>query len=123
MSRLTVYDGHRSILVLQEPTFLILTELAVRPAHGYGIISAVRELSDGSVVLRTGTLCGALDRLTDQGLVAADREETVDGRLRRYYRLTDGGAALAAQATRLRRHAHVADSRLSRLRPSFGMVR
>lgn len=38
-----------------------------------------------------GTLHGALDRLVGEGLVVVDREETVEGRPRRYYRLTDAG--------------------------------
>jgi DNA-binding PadR family transcriptional regulator len=105
---------------MQEPTFLILTALAAEPRHGYGVIRAVEELSDGDVVLRPGTLYGALDRLAEQGLVEVDREEAVDGRLRRYYRLTDSGAAaLTAQVGRLRRHADAAEIRL-RGRLAFG---
>ncbi|GAB3942023.1 hypothetical protein GCM10027614_28340 [Micromonospora vulcania] len=73
---------------LREPTFLILTALAVEPMHGYGLISEVATLSDNRVSLRPGTLYGALDRLVDAGLVDVDREEVVDGRLRRYYRLS-----------------------------------
>ncbi|HEX5203320.1 PadR family transcriptional regulator [Paractinoplanes rhizophilus] len=106
---------------MQEPTFLILTALAAEPAHGYGVIRAVEQLSEGEVVLRPGTLYGALDRLTEQGLVEVEREEAVDGRLRRYYRLTDSGAAaLAAQVHRLRRNA---DAAAARLRLSFGGAR
>src|SRR5689334_14295965 len=108
---------------MQEPTFLILTALAAEPAHGYGVIRAVEQLSEGEVVLRPGTLYGALDRLTEQGLVEVEREEAVDGRLRRYYRLTDSGAAaLAAQVRRIRRHADAADARLRRrgIRPVPG---
>ena len=98
---------------LQEPTFLILTALAGGPLHGYGVIQEVTRLSDGRVVLRPGTLYGALDRLTDQGHVVADREEIVDGRLRRYYRLTDEGAAiLDAEARRLADNAAEARRRL-----------
>ena len=100
---------------MQEPTFLILTALAEGPTHGYGVIRAVDTLSQGEVVLRPGTLYGALDRLAEQGLVEVDREEAVDGRLRRYYRLTDGGAAvLGAQMKRLRRNADAAEARLRR---------
>jgi DNA-binding PadR family transcriptional regulator len=98
---------------MQEPTFLILTALAAEPSHGYGVIRAVDTLSQGEVVLRPGTLYGALERLTEQGLVEVDREEAVDGRLRRYYRLTDdGAAALVKQVERLRRHADAAAVRL-----------
>ena len=77
---------------LQEPTFLVLAALAGEPLHGYGIIQAVTGLSGGRVELRPGTLYPALDRLTTDGLVELAREEVVDNRLRRYYRLTDRGA-------------------------------
>ncbi|MDI6105049.1 PadR family transcriptional regulator [Actinoplanes sp. NEAU-A12] len=98
---------------MQEPTFLILTALATRPLHGYGIIQAVGELSDSEVRLRPGTLYGALDRLAEQGLIEVEREEAVDGRLRRYYRLTDGGAAvLTREVERLRRRAATAEAQL-----------
>ncbi len=100
---------------LQEPTFLILTALATGPLHGYGVIQEVSTLSEGRVVLRPGTLYGALDRLVEQGLAVADREEVVDGRLRRYYRLTDEGAGvLDAEAARLTTNAEAAMSRLRR---------
>jgi DNA-binding PadR family transcriptional regulator len=104
---------------MQEPTFLILTALAAQPLHGYAIAQSVAELSGGEVKLRSGTLYGALDRLDQQGLVAVDREEPVDGRLRRYYRLSDAGAsALAEQAERLHSRAAAADRQLS-LRPGL----
>lgn len=100
---------------MQEPTFLILSALAAEPLHGYGVMQSVAGLSDGDVRLRAGTLYGALDRLAEQGLIEIDREDAVDGRLRRYYRLTDGGAAaLATQADRLRRRAAAAERQLSR---------
>jgi DNA-binding PadR family transcriptional regulator len=104
---------------MQEPTFLILTALAAQPLHGYGIAQSVADLSGGEVRLRSGTLYGALDRLDQQGLIAVDREEPVDGRLRRYYRLSDSGAsALAEQAERLRSRVAAADQQLS-LRPGL----
>ena len=118
MQRLTLYIGDRTVVAVQEPTYLILTVLATEPLHGYGIAQSVSELSGGEVNLRPGTLYGALDRLDQQGLIAADREEAIDGRLRRYYRLSDSGAvALAEQAARLRRHADAAVRRLA-LRPN-----
>ena len=98
---------------LREPTFLILTALAGEPLHGYGVIQEVSRLSSGRVVLRPGTLYGALDRLSDRGLVTADREEVVDGRLRRYYRLTvDGAALLQTEARQLADNAAEARRRL-----------
>jgi DNA-binding PadR family transcriptional regulator len=98
---------------LREPTFLILTALATGPLHGYGLITEVAKLSGGRLTLRPGTLYGALDRLGDDGLVANDREEVVDGRLRRYYRLTDEGAAvLRAETERMRLNVQAATRRL-----------
>jgi DNA-binding PadR family transcriptional regulator len=99
---------------MQEPTFLILTALADRAQHGYGIMRDAERISDGRVRLRAGTLYAALDRLQADGLVAADREEVVDGRLRRYYRLTgDGAVQLAAEVDRLRKRAEAAAARLA----------
>ena len=98
---------------MRRPTFLILSALAVEPLHGYAVISEVARLSDGAVRLSAGTLYAALDRLTDEGLIEVDREETVDGRRRRYYRLTTPGAsALAAEAAQMRRDARMVAQRL-----------
>jgi DNA-binding PadR family transcriptional regulator len=98
---------------MQEATFLILTALAAGSQHGYGILSDVVQISGGRVRLRAGTLYTALDRLRADGLIAVDREEIVDGRLRRYHRLTgEGGKRLAAEAARLQANAHAALSRL-----------
>jgi DNA-binding PadR family transcriptional regulator len=98
---------------LREPTFLILTALAEEPRHGYGILRDVEQISGGRVRLRAGTLYTALDRLTSDEWVAVDREEVVDGRLRRYYRLTDPGAArLAEEIERVRATTRVAETRL-----------
>jgi DNA-binding PadR family transcriptional regulator len=98
---------------MQEPTFLILASLAAGPQHGYGIMTDVAQISEGRVRLRAGTLYAALDRLSSEGLLEADREEIVDNRLRRYYRLTpEGRTRLADETARLRANAAVAARRL-----------
>lgn len=98
---------------MQEATFLILTALAAGSQHGYGIITDVTEISAGRVRLRAGTLYTALDRLKADGLIAVDREEIVEGRLRRYYRLTpEGEQRLADEAARLHANATAAMRRL-----------
>ena len=76
---------------LREPTFLILVALADAERHGYAIIKEVEKLSGGRLVLGPGTLYGALDRLSDQGLIEPTRTESVDGRMRRYYAITRNG--------------------------------
>jgi len=98
---------------MQEATFLILTALATGSQHGYGIITEVSQISAGRVRLRAGTLYTALDRLRIDEMIAVDREEIVDNRLRRYYRLTPKGSQkLAAEAARLQANAAAALSRL-----------
>jgi DNA-binding PadR family transcriptional regulator len=98
---------------LREPTFLILTALAAGPQHGYGVLQDVAAISGDRVRLRAGTLYAALDRLSADGWVRVDREEVVEGRLRRYYRLTDDGAArLATEVDRLRANTRAAEQRL-----------
>lgn len=92
---------------------MILTALSSGSQHGYGIITDVEEISDGRVQLRPGTLYTALDRLRADELIEVEREEIVDGRLRRYYRLTTAGTnRLSAEATRLQAHATAALTRL-----------
>jgi DNA-binding PadR family transcriptional regulator len=99
---------------MQEATFMILTALANGSQHGYGIITDVQEISGGRVRLRPGTLYTALDRLRAAELIKVDREEIVDGRLRRYYRLTPAGTGrLAAEAARLQAAAAAALTRLN----------
>jgi PadR family transcriptional regulator, regulatory protein PadR len=91
---------------VSEATYYVLAALLDARLHGYGIIKKVASLSDGSAKLTTGTLYGALDRLVGQGLVAPDGEEQVEGRLRRYYRITEDGAeAVRTEADRMRRAA------------------
>jgi PadR family transcriptional regulator len=105
---------------MQEATFLILTALAAGSQHGYGIITDVQQISGGRVRLRAGTLYTALERLRTDELIAVDREEIVENRLRRYYRLTPKGSGLlAAEAARLQANAAAA---LARLNPAGGMA-
>jgi DNA-binding PadR family transcriptional regulator len=106
---------------MTEPAFFVLTALVDGPCHGYGIVAEVSELSGGRVRLKIGSLYGVLDRLVGVGLVELDREEAWQGRLRRYYRLTDRGrAALTEEAERLAANAHTASVRLRARRRALG---
>lgn len=96
----SAYSG-RMTKEMREPTFVILTALVAEPRHGYAIISDALGLSDGAVRLQPGTLYSALDRLRADGLVSVEREEVVQGRLRRYFALTETGLrALRKEAAR-----------------------
>ena len=106
---------------MREPTFWILTALASAPRHGYDVIEEAARLSGGRVKLQPGTLYAALDRLAAEGLVEPDRAEVIDGRTRRYYRLTsDGVSALDAETVRLRASLEAATAQLA-ARRRFGL--
>lgn len=99
---------------MSEQAFLVLSALALKSLHGYGILSEVVELSEGRVQLRVGTLYGILDRMAASGLIEVDREEVVDSRLRRYYRLSEHGRhALTREAARQAANARMAAQRLA----------
>lgn len=66
--------------------------------HGYALMQAVEELSDGSVKMGPGTLYGTLNRLVTDGLI----EETRQDERRRFYRLTaQGERGASAEMARL----------------------
>jgi PadR family transcriptional regulator, regulatory protein PadR len=97
---------------LRPASYFVLASLLDGPLHGYAIAGRAEELSRGDVRLTAGTLYGALERMTAQGLVQVDSEETVEGRLRRYYRLSDQGRdAVTSEAERLAAAARVVQRR------------
>lgn len=98
---------------MREATFTILTALADGPRHGYGVMAEVSDLSGGNVQLLAGTLYAALERLRAEALIAVVREEIVQGRLRRFYALTDlGRQSLLDEAEHRRSTAQRALDRL-----------
>lgn len=91
-----------------DPALLILSSLADRPKHGYGMMTDIQSMT--GVRLGPGTLYGALARLEKSGLIKAlpaqDR--------RRPYQLTAKGAtALRQQLTLLQRLTSAGLKRLS----------
>lgn len=111
-------------MALNEQRFHILVSLARGPLHGYGIAEEISSITNGESRPRPGSLYHALDKLVEQDLVAADREEVVDGRLRRYYRLTEHGTkTLTQEAIRRQRAAEVALDRLGALDALGGVTR
>ncbi|MEY9968262.1 PadR family transcriptional regulator PadR [Streptacidiphilus sp. MAP12-16] len=97
---------------MSEATYFILAALLDGPLHGYAVIKRAQEQSGGRVNLAVGTLYGALDRMTDEGLIEVDREEVVAGRSRRYFQVTDSGrGAVQEEAGRLAAAAAVVTER------------
>ena len=86
--------------------YFVLTALRGGPLHGHAISKSIKELSGGRVQPSVGTLYGILERLNERGVIAVDREETVNGRNRRYFRITDEGQSLVeAEARRMQEAA------------------
>lgn len=75
---------------------LILTVLAKEPAHGYGVIRWVKDVSGGAEQLAVGSVYGSLEKLESQGLIEHDRDAIENGRSRRYFRITDDGRSRLA---------------------------
>jgi DNA-binding PadR family transcriptional regulator len=95
----------RAFLPLTPRVYHVLLALAEGPLHGYGVILAVRDLTEGVIVMRTGTLYILVRRLLDLRLIEEcdDRpERNDDDERRRYYRLTElGRAVVEAESLRL----------------------
>ena len=82
--------GHLDLLLLS-------TVRRLGTAHGYAIISSLRDSSDGAFDLPEGTVYPALHRLERDGLVSSQWQDE-SPRRRRVYTLTPRGAeALAAK--------------------------
>lgn len=87
---------------LNESSFWILTSLAGGRRHGYAIMQQIAISSGGAFTPKVTTLYAALERLTRSGAITVDGEEIVEGRARRYFRLSDQGAqALSAEVKRM----------------------
>lgn len=89
--------------MMSPQVFHILLALSSRDLHGYAIIAEIESRTGGEVVLTASTLYAALRRLLDTGLITElDERPDKDDPRRRYYRLTDKGAAAGrAEAARL----------------------
>ena len=98
---------------IREPTLYVMSALAGGATHGYAIIQAVEELSDGRLTLRAGTLYGALARLDDEGLIESAGTSQDRGPQRQSYRLTTAGRnRLTAEIERLEANAAMARRQL-----------
>ncbi len=100
-------------LPLTEPVLLILLSLAEQPRHGYAILKDVEEMSDGRVVLSTGTRYGALRRLLDDGWIERyEQDDTSRGR--QAYRLTvPGHRNLQREVSRMKHLTRLAGLRVA----------
>ncbi len=59
---------------LTESTYVILLAL-YKPLHGYGIMQAVKEMSNASIVIGPGTLYGVLKKLLKNEWITVNIED------------------------------------------------
>src|SRR5215472_6366588 len=96
---------------------LVLTVLYSRgPLHGYGIATAIDDLSDEALRVEEGSLYPALYRMEELGWISAEWKASETRRRARFYRLTRAGRkqlgheaerwlSFAAGVSRVLRHA------------------
>ena len=101
------------MLPLTEPVLLILLSLAGEPRHGYSILKDVEQMSDGRVLLSTGTLYGALRRLLeDDWIQRVEQKDTSRGK--QAYRLTARGRRnLQFEVDRMKQLTRLANLRVA----------
>ncbi len=88
----------RELPALRPVELLVLAELARQEQHGYGIVQAIEQQTEGAVALVPGNLYRVLHRLIDRGLIEeADAASESEDQRRRYYRITDLGREEAMQ--------------------------
>ena len=99
---------------LSEPVLLVLLSLAEQPRHGYSILKDVESMSGGRVLLSTGTLYGALQRLLNQSWIERIEEDEAP-RDRRTYKLTPRGRKnLQMEIDRMRHLTKLAGLRIAK---------
>jgi DNA-binding PadR family transcriptional regulator len=92
-----------SYLPLRPVDLQLLLALADGELHGYGLVQAMAERTDGLIRLEPGNLYRVIRRLLADGLVAeSPRRAAADlaDQRRRYYRITALGERVAAAEVR-----------------------
>jgi PadR family transcriptional regulator PadR len=85
------------------PELLVLQCLRGREMYGYELVQAIREATGDDIVFAEGVVYPVLHMLERDGALSA-RRQTVNGRSRIYYSLTEtGGSRLTALAATWRR--------------------
>ena len=70
---------------------LVLKAVSLAPAHGYGILLRIAQISGGALAIEQGALYPALARLERQRLLDARWGTSDNNRAARFYRLTAAG--------------------------------
>ena len=82
---------------MTEAMYYVLLTL-MNPSHGYGLMNAITEVSNGRVHMGPGTLYGVLARMQKEGLIVLTEN---DGRRKTYAITANGEQALRQEYVRL----------------------
>lgn len=80
---------YKSWLPLSETAYYIFLSLNI-PRHGYGIIKYVEELTDGRIILGSGTIYTTLGKMKKDNLITIFQDEE----RKTVYKLTNKGKEL-----------------------------
>jgi transcriptional regulator len=70
---------------------LILKSLATAEMHGLGISRRIQQITQGTFVVKPGSLFPALHRMEDEGWISSFWGDSENNRRAKYYRLTKPG--------------------------------
>ena len=70
---------------------LILKALQLGPRHGLGVARRVEDMTQGTFVVRPGSLFPALHRLEEKGWLSSEWGVSENNRKAKYYQLTKAG--------------------------------
>lgn len=91
---------------MTEAMYYVLLAL-IRPNHGYQLMQAITDVSQGRLKMGPGTLYGVLSRMQKDGLIVLAKD---DGRRKTYEITGIGEQALRAEYNRLK--SLILDSRM-----------
>lgn len=77
-------------------SMLVLKLLERESLYGYQMIKKLEEQSENVFLLKEGTLYPILHSLEQQGAVESFEQLSESGRMRKYYRITEGGSRILA---------------------------
>lgn len=95
-----------ALIPLKHSTYRVLLALAEDELHGYAIMQALSDMTEGRETILPGTLYAALARMVDEGMIETVKQpagEGSGGPRRHHYRRTVFGRAVArAESERVR---------------------
>jgi len=89
--------NHSELIKGTLSTFILRLLEEKEKMYGYEIAQSIKEMSEGKIQVKEGSLYPALHKLEADGYLSVE-EEFIGKRVRRYYRLTKNGKSQSAIA-------------------------